>query len=119
MKTHGLTTEQKEREHASCYGRYDETTNSWLEICDLTDYEQCDFCGYWFEEEELKQEDTEFHFRYCSDCEKYADTGDGDEDEYDEEEEERYRMEMSVLFSELDENEKRIIRAINKLNKAV
>ena len=70
MKTHGLTTQQKEREHASCYGRYDETTNSWLEICDLTDYGQCESCGFWFYADEIHRTDEgeilcDYHYEIC------------------------------------------------------
>ena len=49
------TREEVEREHKACYGLYDATTNSWLEICDLTEYTQCDRCGYWFRLDEIKQ----------------------------------------------------------------
>jgi len=114
------TIEQVEREHAACYGRYYPEYNYYEQISEPVEYFQCDFCGLYFEEEELKEESEGLHLRYCSDCEKYADTGvDREKQAKEEAEDEKYRIEMISLFSEMDENEKRIIRAIDRLNKAV
>ena len=62
-----MTTEQKERYESSCLGRYDESTNSYEELCECPEFVKCDLCGDYFEEEETERIDG---LRYCHDCKK-------------------------------------------------
>jgi len=60
-----MTIEQLEREKASCYGRYDESTNSYEELCEIPEYEKCEVCGCYYEPEEIQEIDG---IRYCQNC---------------------------------------------------
>jgi len=55
MKTEGLTTEQVEREQASCYGRRIEYINYYEQISEEPEYEQCESCGYWFYPDKIRR----------------------------------------------------------------
>jgi len=112
MKTTGLTIEQVERERRACYGRYHEDINDYDVITEPVEYEQCDFCGLYFEPEEIQTENSALSFKYCPSCAKYACNDlETDDPEIDD------RLEIAALFSELDRNEKRIDFHINELRK--
>jgi len=65
------TIEQVEREHFYRLGRYDETTNSYEFEGFYDDPDQCDYCGYYFDEDEIEKIDGE---NVCCNCkEKYFD----------------------------------------------
>ena len=63
-----MTIEQVERVKASCYGRYHEDTNSYDELCEVTEYEKCDICCDYFESEEIQRIEG---LNYCLDCKKF------------------------------------------------
>jgi len=63
------TIEDVERERNACLGRYYEDTNSWEELFEYIEPIQCDYCGYYFDEDEIEKIDGE---NVCCHCkEKY------------------------------------------------
>jgi len=74
------TIEQVEKEHAACFGRYVEYINAYETICEPVDYFKCDYCGFFFEENEIERIGRE---KFCAECkEKYFDEEEDYEEEY-------------------------------------
>ena len=89
------TIDQVERERNASYGRYREEINDYDQLFEYIEPIQCDYCGYYFDEDEIEKIDGE---NVCFPCK------------------EKYLNDLEIMFDKVEIQE--IEKVFNNLNKA-